>query len=466
MFFPPHTHFLLFLWVSNVSTFFFSEADQEIASLANLWNCPVISNDSDFFIFDLKQGYIPLKHLDWSSKPLTADLFKSEKLSQHLKIPKDLLPLLASLLGNDYVSYEDLFEFHEAMKRVSQGINKTSRIANFLRSKANLLQKGLAPVLNLVQGEDDKKLQQALETSMQSYRDKGNNLASYFQGAIEGEIDSVLVAQSSSLPLEPWVVSKYREGLFPKACMNTLTVGKQFLRVQVENFSVLSANQCSLKLRQFMYGITRDEAAAAESQPEVQSASVEEWDRHGNELQNYQVQPCDHIEGFGQLPSLCTVPDLEIAERRRLCLMLLESSTDLIQSLPAELQLFAASLRFWINHAQPAIKGSHLRALLICSLKLTEDERLPDAGASKSRRHPHTQEFQPSFDLEAQHSFAQWQCVIQEAVHLNLVLQEPLHTPLIRHLYDGLLVQDLVWKLEKGKTTCISYVNVSELCIR
>lgn len=30
-----------------------AEADWEIACLARQWNCPVLSNDSDFYIFDL-----------------------------------------------------------------------------------------------------------------------------------------------------------------------------------------------------------------------------------------------------------------------------------------------------------------------------------------------------------------------------------------------------------------------------
>lgn len=34
------------------------EADKEIAMLANTLNCPVLSNDSDFFIFPLTGGFI------------------------------------------------------------------------------------------------------------------------------------------------------------------------------------------------------------------------------------------------------------------------------------------------------------------------------------------------------------------------------------------------------------------------
>ena len=104
------------MFVTKLVCLFFSEADQEIAHQANLLDCPVISSDSDFFIYDLKQGYIPLKHLDWRSGSIKARLFKSEKLSRHLKIPKDLLPPLASLLGNDYISFEVLSPFYRALR--------------------------------------------------------------------------------------------------------------------------------------------------------------------------------------------------------------------------------------------------------------------------------------------------------------------------------------------------------------
>ena len=418
---------------------FFSEADQEIAYRANLLDCPVISNDSDFFIYDLKQGYIPLKHLDWRSRSIEARLLKREKLSRHLQIPRDLLPPLASLLGNDCISFDVLSPFHKALRGLIPIEDRIWRTATFLSKHR---QAWLTPALNLVpEYSRRKRLEQALVISIQSYRH---------------------CVRLCHPPLKPWI-SKIRKGLFPIVCMNALIIGKQFLRVQVEDFSAVSANQCSLGLRRFMYGIMRDELEAAENRPHAQGASVIEWDRRGIGLQNYRVQPCDHVQGFGQLPSLRTVPDLEIAERHRLCLTLLESNTDLVLNLPAELQLFAASLRFWIKHAKPSVEESHLRALLICSLRLNEGERLRDVGASKSTGRPRTREFQPPFDLAAQHSFAQWQCVMQEAVHLNLLLQEPLHTPLIRHLYDGLLVQDLVWKLEKGKTIYVSYVNVSGL---
>ena len=40
------------------------EADNQIAALGSQWGCPVLTNDSDFFIYDLKGGYIVLDYLN------------------------------------------------------------------------------------------------------------------------------------------------------------------------------------------------------------------------------------------------------------------------------------------------------------------------------------------------------------------------------------------------------------------
>ena len=58
-----------------------SEADSEIAPLAAAWNCAVLGNDSDFFIFDIEGGYIPLSFFGWKSSPLKAKIYHRSKLA-------------------------------------------------------------------------------------------------------------------------------------------------------------------------------------------------------------------------------------------------------------------------------------------------------------------------------------------------------------------------------------------------
>ena len=84
---------------------------------------------------------------------------------------------------------------------------------------------------------------------------------------------------------------------------------------------------------------------------------------------------------------------------------------------------------------QTRIHKSHLRALLLCYVTLAKGGPNQDVT---------TRLEEDEFDLAAQHNFAQWQCVMHEALNVNFVLQEPLPTPRIWSLYDGLLVQRLL----------------------
>ena len=413
----------------------------------------MISSDSDFFIFDLKQGYIPLKYLDWRIKPPTADLFKREKLARHLGISAALLPLFASLVGNDFVSAGTLLRFHGALMRVQPTRQPTEEnqllliVADFL-SKYDSLADAMQGVMGVVPESGGVELRRALKISRNAYTELASELSAYVE---QGEARSSLLS-NSQFATEPWILRRFRQGLFPTACMNVLTVGQVFLRVQVEKFSSASANRCSLELRRLVYGILmRGEVQQVRRRGQsLQNAAVKEWDRDKKGLKQYEVEPYSHAQGYGELPCLSDIPDMDAASRRQLCLLLVDSGKSIVQNLPEQLQLFAASLRHWILHANPSVEDVHVSALVVCCLRLTESERTRACQASQRRGRSRSRGTRSPFNLAAQHSFAQWQSVMREALHLNLLLQEPLETPRIRRLYDGQLAQDLVSQLEKG----------------
>lgn len=82
------------------------EADRCIAQIAREYGAFVLSQDSDFFIYDVPNGYVPLDSLSIKTRSnvtyLTGRIYYSAKLAEHLMIPPRLLPLLASCIGNDY----------------------------------------------------------------------------------------------------------------------------------------------------------------------------------------------------------------------------------------------------------------------------------------------------------------------------------------------------------------------------
>ena len=174
-----------------------SEADSEIALLAAAWNCAVLSDDSDFFIFNVKGGYIRLSFLRLNYSRFTAKIYYRSKLASHFRISPELLPLFASLAKNDYVSAKALVDFKSALGRVrnDKRVGKRvtiAKIVGFLRGLPSLCsqEEALKFTLELITSHQSRNtLQHVIELSLQEYKIKESNLLRNFE---EGLIHSSL----------------------------------------------------------------------------------------------------------------------------------------------------------------------------------------------------------------------------------------------------------------------------------
>ena len=420
-----------------------SEADSEIASLAAAWKCAVLSYDSGFFIFDIEDGYISLSFLRWKSGPLTAKIYHRSKLASQFRIPPQLLPLLASLAGNDYVNGDALVHFNSALSRVQtdncagKREARFEKIASLLRELPNLCsqEEALKFTLKLITSQRSRNtLQQVIELSLQEYKIKESNLLHYFE---EGLIHSSLQTLHGNQEIEEWVLPHFRAGKFSIQSMNTLTSGRNFLRVQVENFEEISSNCCSLELRKFVYGILSD-VGTDDSKRNI--TRVQECHRQGFKVSESNVEP----DIGDSVPGLSLVPFLEPEERYNVLLFALDTNKSDVSSLPENAILIASSVRYLINHSEPAVNMNHLKALLCCWVLLKNPLSERKSGKRRQAKSSST------FSLQAAHSFCQWQCVVRDAITLNYTLLEPVPSPHIHEVFSGTLAQRLHGELQKG----------------
>ena len=372
---------------------------------------------------------------DWKADQLRASIFKRSKLASYFGIRAELIPLLASFAGNDYVSQDELADFHQALIRFQNNESETrfDIIANMLSALPASCnqQEALESVLQMISLPQDEtsKLKQAVEPSLQEYNIKESNLLDYFRTR---EVYSSLRTRNGH-EIEQWVLRRFRSGLFSTKFMNSLTSGKCSLPVQVENCVEISANRSSLWLRQFVYGILNDVEEGTKETGNL--PAVEEWDREGETVKQSNVAPCQE----GVVPGISHIRDLETTERLKVLLRALDSAdTPEIEVLPQDMKLFAASLRYLLNNAQPELNMNHLLALLCCCVKLQDD---------LTEENVKTQ----SIDLRAAHSFCQWQSVLIDAINLNCILREPVLTPHIHKIYNGEMAHSLAEKLNQGK---------------
>ena len=397
----------------------------------------MLSNDSDFFIFDLQAGYIPLTFLNWNPDHLTAKIFYRRKMASRFRIRAELIPLLASLAGNDYVNFDTLAEFKLALeRRFDRGGAIFPKIANILSElpDSSTEEEALEHALQMVPSPGNRdQLRKVVKDSLQEYTITESNLLRYFQ--VRGGVISSSLRTKNDREIDQWLLEKFRDGYFSSTCMSALTVGKFVLGSLVENCREISANRCSLKLRRYVYGILND---AATHEAEGNLTMVQEWDREGLTVRPSNVLPYQE----GEVPSLGRIPYLDDEERLTFLFFALDLDTSIthIKYLPDELKLIVGSLRFLITNSQPTIEMNHLVALLCCYVNLQKD--------SANRKH-----FTQPFDVRATQSFAQWQCVLRDAIQLNVTLLVPLPTPCIHKTFNGQLAHTLRERLDQGTET-------------
>lgn len=126
------------------------EADDEIAAIARQLNCPVLSYDSDFFIYDVL--YIPFPTMTLETCQMETLTSENAKYYIECKIysveyfvsrfgglNRDMLPLMAAVLGNDYIQRSVFKKFYQNL--------------NIAKGKKNHLEKRVSALLNWLQNE-------------------------------------------------------------------------------------------------------------------------------------------------------------------------------------------------------------------------------------------------------------------------------------------------------------------------
>uniref|UniRef100_A0A8D1QR81 Asteroid homolog 1 n=1 Tax=Sus scrofa TaxID=9823 RepID=A0A8D1QR81_PIG len=394
----------------------FSEADRDIMTLANHWNCPVLSSDSDFCIFDLKSGFCPLNSFQWRNvntvkgtqdRYIPAKCFSLDALCRHFgHMNKALLPLFAVLCGNDHINLPIVETF---LSQVRPPLGAPS-------SKGRRHHR----VLGLL------------------------NWLSCFADPTEA-LDNVL----KHLP------KKSRASVEELLCCSM----EEYLQSQVENMQRINAHRVSLPIRQVIYGLLANVSPpsgdmAWNRQP-LQPRAFSEVERINKNIKTSVVDAAELPKDYSDLSRLT---ELSLARRQMLLLETLKVKQAMLDPIPPALKLPIAVSCYWVQHSEVKAKLQHLQALLLgmllgplhTTINSPEEEALRGGGAKMLYEELQRVKAQPpgqGLDLDAAHVFCQWQSCLQMGLYLNQLLSSPLPEPDLPRLYSGRLVHGLCRQL-------------------
>ena len=240
----------------------FGEADGQLAALAREWCCPVLSGDTDFYIYDLPEGVLPLKHFQWDSVKtsgaqsyIPCRRYTTSSFCTFFNIDRKLLPVFASLAGNDYVNLKEINWDHNVLTGRQMELSQTARLERLLRWMRGFqtTEDTLTAAMDLMPNMSQQartQVQTGVQKSMLEYRFPSSSLRGFFS---EGTVPPLATKKSHCVP--DWVCAQVARGELNGDVLGLLVYRRNKLRTQVEHSDLQSSNLTSKHIRQVWYGL-------------------------------------------------------------------------------------------------------------------------------------------------------------------------------------------------------------------
>ena len=398
------------------------EADDDMVRLANFHSCPVLSNDSDFYIYALKGGFVHMENFDWRAKPITAKVYYLKELIEQFNLSDGSLRfIIPAIFGNDFISSivpaaPRYFSSHIKQVTLLPATHPTLSVVAYASHYDNL-----QDFVNRITSVDRRYLNISKQITLRDNCIKSEEIYDIQEeNSLEDLYSKTELRILEEFDIPKWLLNQYRCLDTGTRLMFMMVLGSLRLPIMVEDPNKPSSHYFSRPLRQAAYSI-------------VGLDDVVEGIRIMDDIHESVEIPCCTITYDGQTVELDVIPTMALHSRKKIIYFFLHSDMDVIESIDEKWRLVTASVIFWNNTAK--IPLLTLKVLLltfvICSSASSMIVQLSE-GIKMSPNFKHGPQW-----LEGLHSFAQWQCCYHDASSLNSVLQMPLEFYSPAFLYSG-----------------------------
>ncbi|XP_011404573.1 PREDICTED: protein asteroid homolog 1-like [Amphimedon queenslandica] len=401
------------------------DADQGTARIANHYNCPVVANDSDYFIFNLKAGYIPLDFLDLNQQPVKAKLYERDRFAYKFYFDHnpDLIYLIPAIMGNDFMDKVDSPSLKRDIEATKwRAITEGTQIGEKRKDdKIEMLY--YISIFNTVTDF-------TMHLSKTCGDDTTIAISKNYKKAKEmydiGEISMADLLESKNLKtangtlLPDIIEQRYRKGLMATSVMVIIVLNKYLVPVMIDNPHDYTATRIGKHIRKCIYMILSPYL----SKPEVIETTITNEEPLEERVSWADVS---HLN----LPYIDDMIGLNKDKRIDLLFKVMKTPLEVQAKLESKWKLVGVSLHYWSQHAHPDI---HLiEALVLCFIHCSFNETV--CPSNKVPDHRRDEKW-----LKALHTFAQWSCTYYDALRLNNVLMNPLPFMSPARLFNGKLV--------------------------
>ena len=399
------------------------EADDEITRLANFYSCPVLSNDSDFYMFPLKGGFIQLNMLNWRTRPVTAKVYHMDAFLKQFKLGHESLRfIIPAICGNDFLS-----------ALAGRYLKHIKQVTMCTMGKCHHVKCVIEYASHYDDIEDFVARIKSGCTDYLSNNGKDHLIDNCTKATLQYDIKDVVSLEDlhsntrlslvSGHPLPNWLLRQIRGCKYTVGLLMMICEGGCSFSVPVGDPSKESSLYVSLPLRQAIYSLL-------ELHPFVVEGMFDRF-----EMVDVLVYTCI-IVCEGEVITLDTLPDLDLRKRKKLLFYFLHSNADLIELLEEKWRFVIASVIYLTRTA--SIPLLVIKILILTFILCSRGIACPNDPLKIYRSVKISNSFinTPTW-WEGLQYFTQWQCSYEDASNLNLMLQLPLQTYSAGHIFNS-----------------------------
>lgn len=409
------------------------EADSVIVEIANFFHCPVLASDSDYYMYNVYGGYIPIDRFHWKASPIVSELFFVSEFAKQFNFQHENLRLIIpGVVGNDYLKPLNYSKF---LKHIADILGHSSysvpypitllvRYTSRYKSLEDFLSKSGNMFLDARQLKTNCDASQLLYTCKKTINPESLLITS-----------ELCTVDGADIP--DWLLRQYRSCSINRHCMNTIVLGKSILRIIPDDSCKSSAFSTSLPVRQKTYSLLR-------------VPIITEYIRCDLDLVATKVYPIA-VPGA---PDIASMPLLLEVERLQLFCIIVGCDYTSLMGLAEKWRFVASVTKYWTCQAKVPLYLIH--ALVNCNLLCFAH----NSNLNKIRK-------KCNFDVTfaqsrkwktAIYMFAQWQCCYFDLMSTNQLLMNPLKVISPAFLFDGTIALSLV----QDMSTSLSHFPISE----
>lgn len=322
------------------------EADDEVARLAHIHKSPILSNDSDFYLFDLPEGVLSFTMFDYE-RPykcpnegyyyINCSIYKRSRFARFFPgLDSKCLPLLGVLAGNDFVDPQTFEELCRKLPNYQlkdsvgfgQAYNLTRNFEKIFKILYSLCGRSLNANVDFIcqkfpikqrKGWKDM-IQKALKlykipTEDQFLRELINLTRDGYYSTRSCENLELLEIEFKSvvMTLERWLKNSMEHSILMRRALEIIHRNMIFIRPQMDDTSLPSSHLCQKQCIEVFLQLTRI------SPDDIRPCEI--YDREGKKYSSFLLYPVKFLEGFGPLDFLIfDIPTLPQDTRQRILL--------------------------------------------------------------------------------------------------------------------------------------------------